>query len=173
MVCVILGLGGNIGDTQTVFANCLAGLAAEGRVVAVSRLWRTRAVGPPQNDFLNAAAVIDWPAGPHHLHARCQDFERAAGRKRSSEGLWGPRTLDLDLLLAEALVCRGPSLEIPHLRFHTRRFALEPAAEVAPGWVHPLLGKTVSRLSEDARSRDPGAILETFDFDFSMINSQG
>jgi len=172
MVRVILGLGGNIGDTQHLFAECLATLATNGSVVAASRLWRTRAVGPPQDDFLNAAVVIEWPAGPHDLHARCQKLERAAGRDRSREERWGPRSLDLDLLLAECIVCRGPSLELPHPRLHERAFALAPAAEVAPDWPHPLLGRTITDLAEDAREREPEAILEVCDFEFSVLNSQ-
>ena len=171
MVRVILGLGGNVGGTQRLFADCLARLAADGRVVATSRLWRTRAVGPPQDDFLNTAAVIDWPAGPHDLFARCQELERAAGRQRSREERWGPRTLDLDLLLTKGLVCRGPSLEIPHPRFHDRRFALEPATEVAPDWTHSLIGRTIRELVEDAREREPEAILEVRNFEFSILSS--
>ena len=171
MFRVIFGLGGNVGDTQRRFADCLAALALEGRLTATSRIWRTRAIGPPQDDFLNAAAVIEWPAGPHHLHARCQDLERAAGRQRSREERWGPRSLDLDLLLAESVVCRGPLLEMPHPRFHTRRFALEPAAEVAPDWVHPLLGRTIIDFADRAREREPDAIVEVRNFEFSIRNS--
>ena len=172
MFRVILGLGGNVGDTQRLFADCLATLATDGWVVAMSRLWRTRAVGPPQADFLNAAVVIEWPAGPHDLHASCQELERAAGRDRSREERWGPRQLDIDLLLAKDLVCRGPSLELPHPRLHQRAFALGPAAEVAPDWVHPLLGRTIIQLAENAREKEPDAILEVSDFDRSILNFQ-
>ncbi len=166
MVRVILGLGGNIGDTQPLFADCLTTLAADGRVAAASRLWRTRAVGPPQADFLNAAAVIEWPAGARDLHTRCQELERAAGRDRTLEKRCGPRPLDLDLLLADCVVCRGPSLELPHPRMHQRAFALSPAAEVAPDWVHPLLGRTIADLARQAIDDDPDAVLEVFDFEF-------
>jgi 7,8-dihydro-6-hydroxymethylpterin-pyrophosphokinase len=72
--------------------------------------------------------------------------------------------LDLDLLLAEDAVCVGPGLQVPHPAFHERRFALEPAAEVAPLWVHQLLGRTVAQLAEAARPAvDDGAVrvLET------------
>ena len=171
MVRVILGLGSNTGDSQKAFSECLQTLAAEGQVIAASRLWRTRAVGPPQPDYLNAAAIIEWPAGPRGLLARCHELEAAAGRDRPAEGRWGPRTIDIDLLLAESVVCRGPMLTLPHPRMHERRFALEPATDVAPDWTHPLLGRTISDLTDDARDRDPDAILEVFNFEFSILNS--
>jgi 2-amino-4-hydroxy-6-hydroxymethyldihydropteridine diphosphokinase len=154
-----------VGDGRRIFSDCLAALAAEGRVIASSRIWRTRAVGPAQPDFLNAAALIDWPAGPRPLLERCRELEAAAGRDRTREERWGPRTLDLDLLIAASVVCRGPELELPHPRMHERRFALEPAAEVVPNWIHPLLGRTIEDLAIAAREREPDAILEVFSFD--------
>ena len=168
MVRVVLGLGGNTGDCRMAFSECLASLAAEGRVVDVSRLWRTRAIGPPQPDYLNAAALVEWPAGPRALLARCLELEAAAGRQRSAEAPWGPRTLDIDLLLSESVVCRGPVLTLPHPRLHERRFALEPAAEVAPDWMHPLLGRTISDLADEARQKEPDAILDVLSFELRV-----
>jgi len=168
MVRVVLGLGGNRGGSRKAFSECLQELAAEGRIIAVSRLWRTRAVGPPQPDYLNAAAIIEWPAGPRALLARCLELEGAAGRNRSAEARWGPRVLDIDMLLAESVVCRGPVLTLPHPRLHERRFALEPAAEVAPDWAHPHLGRTISDLANDARDREPDAILEVLSFELRV-----
>jgi len=165
MVRILLGLGSNLGESKVAFSRCIASLAAEGSIDAISRLWRTRAVGPPQPDYLNGAIVIDWPAGPRSLLSRCLEIEVKAGRDRAKEERWGPRVLDLDLLLAEAVVCRGPVLELPHPRLHERRFALEPAAEVAPNWVHPLLGRTIEDLAEEARLREPNAILEAMSFE--------
>jgi 2-amino-4-hydroxy-6-hydroxymethyldihydropteridine diphosphokinase len=165
MVRVVLGLGSNVGDSRRAFSDCLAVLAAEGQVISSSRLWTTRAVGPPQPDFLNAAALIDWPAGPGPLLERCRELETIAGRDRAREERWGPRTLDLDLLIAASIVCRGPDLEIPHPRFHQRRFTLEPAAELVPDWVHPLLGLTIKALAERARRREPDAIIEVMSFE--------
>jgi 2-amino-4-hydroxy-6-hydroxymethyldihydropteridine diphosphokinase len=166
VIRVLLGLGGNLGEPAAAFRRALAALAAEGRVERVSRLRRTRPVGPPQPDFCNAAATVVWPRRPRELLVRCRELEAAAGRQRSREERWGPRALDLDLLLAEGLVCRGPLLELPHPRFHERRFALEPAAEVAPGWLHPLFGLTVSELADRQRAREPDAILEVLSFEF-------
>jgi 2-amino-4-hydroxy-6-hydroxymethyldihydropteridine diphosphokinase len=162
----LIGLGGNLGNPKMAFAQALEALAEEGRVMSVSRLWRTRPIGPSQSDFLNAAALIDWPAGPKRLLDRCRELEAAAGRDRAQEERWGPRILDLDLLIARSTVCRGPDLEIPHPRLPVRRFALEPAAEVAPGWVHPLLGLTIEALAEEARQREPDAIIEVMSFDY-------
>jgi 2-amino-4-hydroxy-6-hydroxymethyldihydropteridine diphosphokinase len=156
---LIIGLGGNIGDPAAAFARALDALGDQAWILFTSRLWITRAVGPEQPDYLNAAAVIHWPGDLHALLARCRELEEAAGRDRTTEKRWGPRVLDLDLLLADGIVCRGPGLEVPHPRFHERRFALEPAAEVAPEWVHPLLGLTVSELAEAARPAvDDGAV---------------
>jgi 2-amino-4-hydroxy-6-hydroxymethyldihydropteridine diphosphokinase len=163
---ILIGLGGNLGERKSAFSRALEALAVDGRVVTVSRLWRTRPVGPSQPDFLNAAVVIEWPAGPRSLLDRCRELEMAAGRDRAQEERWGPRTLDLDLLIADSAVCRGPGLELPHPRFHLRRFALEPAAEVAPRWIHPLIGLTIGALAEKARQREPDAILGVSDFDF-------
>ena len=165
MVRVLLGLGSNLGESRLAFSCCIESLAAEGRIVATSRLWHTRAFGPPQPDFLNGAIVIDWPTGPRSLLNRCLDLEAGAGRDRTREERWGPRALDLDLLLAEAAVCRGPNLELPHPRLHERRFALEPAFEVAPEWTHPLLGCTITELVHEARDRDPEGIISVDPFD--------
>lgn len=165
MVRVALGLGSNVGDGRRAFSDCLAALAAEGQVHALSRVWRTRPVGPPQPDFLNAAALIDWPAGPRSLLYRCRELEVLAGRDRAREERWGPRILDLDLLIARSAVCRGPDLDLPHPRLHERCFALEPAAELVPDWVHPLLGLTIEVLTEEARRREPDAIIEVMSFE--------
>lgn len=164
MFRVVLGLGGNVGEPAAAFRRALETLDRDGRVTAASRLWRTRPVGPPQPDYLNAAVLVEWPGKPRSLLERCRALEAAAGRDRSNEARWGPRALDLDLLLAADLVCRGPTLELPHPRFQERRFALEPSAEVAPDWLHPLIGLTVAELALAARSHDPDAILEVIDW---------
>jgi len=166
MLRVLLGLGSNLGESEKAFTSCLRRLAEEGNIVEISRLWLTRPIGPPQPDFLNATVLIEWPTSLRSLLTRCHELEAAAGRDRLAEERWGPRILDIDLLMAENIVCRGPLLELPHPRFHQRRFALEPAAEVAPGWVHPLLGRTIEALAEEARQNEPNAILEVLDFDY-------
>jgi len=157
-----------MGGSRKAFSECLQTLAAEGRVITVSRLWRTRAIGPPQPDYLNATALVAWPAGPRALLGRCLELETASGRDRSAEARWGPRVLDIDLLLAELVVCRGPILALPHPRLHERRFALEPAAEVTPDWPHPLIGRTLLDLTEESREREPDAIVEVLSFELRV-----
>ena len=77
----------------------------------------------------------------------------------SSDG--ARESLDLDLLVARDLVWRGPELEIPHPRLHERAFALVPAAEIVPDWVHPVIGRTIGELAEEAQSADPEALLSS------------
>lgn len=164
MLHAVIGLGANLGDGSATFAAALNDLGAGVEVIAVSRLWRTRPVGPEQPDYLNAAALVHWPNGPGGLFARCRTLEAAAGRDRGAELRWGPRALDLDLLIFEDLVWRGPDLEVPHPRFHDRAFALVPAAEVAPGWVHPLIGRTLAELADEIRAANPDALISCESF---------
>jgi len=154
---VLVGLGGNLGDPRSAFAEALAGLADRARVAAVSGLFASRAVGPPQPDYLNAAVVLEVTVPPRAVLAWCLELEAAAGRVRG-RGRWGPRTLDLDLLMVPELVWRGPTLVLPHPRFHERAFALRPAAEIAPEWVHPVLGRTLVELAAAATAADPGGV---------------
>ncbi|MGD8440978.1 MAG: 2-amino-4-hydroxy-6-hydroxymethyldihydropteridine diphosphokinase [Holophagae bacterium] len=164
MLSIVLGLGANQGDPAAVFAGALTALAAETEVVGRSRLWLTRAVGPAQPDYTNAAVLVRWPGGPEHLLARCHELEARAGRLRPGDQRWGPRPLDLDLLIARDLVWRSPRLELPHPRLAERAFALVPAAEVAPDWLHPLLGRTLDDLAAAARATTPDAILSSTPF---------
>jgi 2-amino-4-hydroxy-6-hydroxymethyldihydropteridine diphosphokinase len=129
------------------------------RVLAVSALYRTRAVGPPQPDYVNGAALLQTDADPLSLLRQCRSIEKAVGRCREDEQRWGPRVLDLDLLMVDHLVRRGPMLELPHPRFHQRAFALVPAAELVPDWIHPLIGRTIGNLADDARREEPDSVV--------------
>jgi 2-amino-4-hydroxy-6-hydroxymethyldihydropteridine diphosphokinase len=164
MLHCIVGLGANLGDPRNAFVAALSGLAAGGEVIAVSHLWRTRPVGPPQPDFVNAAVLIAWPGDPDRLLHRCRQLETAAGRDRASEQPLGPRSLDLDILVARDLVWRSPELDIPHLRFHERPFALVPASEIAPDWIHPLIGRRIAELAAEACAADPEALVSSEDW---------
>ena len=110
--------------------------------------------GPPDKQrFLNGALRAETSLGPHELLACLQQIENRLGRQRAER--WGPRTIDLDLLLYDELVLDTPSLVLPHPRMAWRRFVLEPAAEVAGAMLHPTIGWTIARLLEHLNSAPP------------------
>jgi len=125
-----------------------------GKITAVSSLWSTAPVGgPPQGPYLNAAALLETVMGPRPLLAACLELERAGGRVRREK--WGPRLLDLDLLLYGDAVIDAPGLRVPHPRMTERRFVLAPLAEVWPDVVVPghgpvgdLLGSVADQQAE-------------------------
>jgi 2-amino-4-hydroxy-6-hydroxymethyldihydropteridine diphosphokinase len=143
-----VGLGSNLGDRKGNLVQALAELARlDGvRLAAVSSLYRTEPVGyNAQEDFYNAVAAADTRLGPGELLGELLRIEATRGRRRT-EGRWGPRVIDLDLLLHGETVADGPGLTVPHPEMHRRRFVLEPLAEIAPGARHPVLGLTVREL---------------------------
>ncbi len=144
---LIVGLGGNQGDVGGAFAAAATALGRRFRVRAASSLWRSAPLGPAQPDFLNAALLLEVDCDPLRLLACAQRIEGAAGRDRGAEVRLGPRPLDIDLLLAPGVVVESPALTLPHPRLAGRRFALLPAAELAPEWVHPRLHRTLADLA--------------------------
>jgi 2-amino-4-hydroxy-6-hydroxymethyldihydropteridine diphosphokinase len=168
MFDVIVGFGANLGDPPAVFSAALDRLSRSAEVTGVSRLWRTRPIGPDQPDFTNAAVLLRWPADPLQLLRTCREVEAHTGRNREAEQRWGPRALDLDLLVARDLVWRSRDLVLPHPRFHQRAFALVPAAELAPGWVHPTTGRTIGELAVEVQAADPDALISSAPFPNSL-----
>jgi 2-amino-4-hydroxy-6-hydroxymethyldihydropteridine diphosphokinase len=136
MTHAALALGANLGDPRRTLRAAVAGLAAHVgvRPEAVSGLWRTAAVGgPEQPDYLNAVVTVDTDLDARALLDVAHELEGAAGRVRAVR--WGPRTLDVDLLAVGDARSDDPHLTLPHPRAHERRFVLEPWAEVDPGFV--------------------------------------
>jgi len=159
-VNIIIGLGGNIGDVRSAFEQAVAALGQNAglEICARSSLYRTAAVGPEQPSYLNAAIMATVETSARDLLSLCHQIEAASGRNRSKEERWGPRTLDLDLLISDSVVCRGPVLDLPHLRLAERVFALIPAAELSPEWIHPLEGQTLAELAKRVLAEDMGAV---------------
>jgi 2-amino-4-hydroxy-6-hydroxymethyldihydropteridine diphosphokinase len=128
-----LGLGSNLGDrlAHLQLAVDELAVAAGVEVVAVSRVYETAPVGgPPQDPFLNAVAAVDTELDPYALLALAQRIEQDAQRVRIVR--WGPRTLDVDVLLFDDLRLDDPDLTVPHPRMWERGFVLAPLRDVAP-----------------------------------------
>jgi 2-amino-4-hydroxy-6-hydroxymethyldihydropteridine diphosphokinase len=131
---IVIGLGGNLGGEAAILARftaAAAALAAWGPVRA-SRVYRSAPLGPPQPHFLNAALAVTAapPPTPDELVAWLRATERGLGRARHREARWGPRPIDLDVLLWDDRAGRWPGLEVPHPRLAERRFALAPLADL-------------------------------------------
>lgn len=126
-----IGLGSNVGDRLGHLRQALEALEALGEVEAISSLYETEPVGgPDQGPFLNAVVVIDTDLEPRELLAALHRIEVDAGRVRDVR--WGPRTLDLDLLVVEGRLVADEDLQVPHPRAAERRFVLAPLSEVWP-----------------------------------------
>ena len=142
-----IALGSNVGDRRQTIHEALLVLAERGDVdvTATSRLRETEPVGGPlQGPYFNAVAEIRTALSAHCLLQVLQEIEDRFGRERTVR--WGPRTLDLDLLLYGDEVIETGELQVPHPRMHERRFVLEPLCEIAPGARHPRLGRTAAEL---------------------------
>lgn len=147
-----IGLGANLGrpvESLRRAAEALAGLR-DTRLLALSRFYRTPAWGRlDQPDFVNAAALLETRLEPQALLDALLLIEREAGRERGEGSRWGPRVLDLDLLLYGGRIIELPRLRVPHPHLHERAFALVPLAEIAaaepfPG--HGCVGDALRRI---------------------------
>ena len=126
-----IGAGSNLGDRLEHLRAAVGGLASVSRIAAVSSVYETTPIGgPDQGSFLNAVVVIDTAHTPRGLLRELLVIERSRGRVRDTR--WGPRTLDLDLILADRWIISEPGLTVPHPRMLDRRFVLEPLLEVWP-----------------------------------------
>ena len=125
-------------------ATLRAALAAIGAVRAVSKIRTTPALGPAGRSFANAAAIVETTLDPDallaELKAIARDFGRRPGRR------WGPRVLDLDIILWSGGAWAGPGPIVPHQAFRDRAFVLQPLAEIAPNWRDPISGATMRHL---------------------------
>lgn len=143
MTRAYVGVGSNLGDREGTIRAAIAALPG---VVAVSELRETDPVGrTDQPTFLNGAVALETELSPRELLDTLLAVERQLGRERRER--WGPRTIDLDLLVVDDVTCDEPGLTLPHPRLHERRFALEPLAELAPDLVVPARGAVAELLA--------------------------
>jgi 2-amino-4-hydroxy-6-hydroxymethyldihydropteridine diphosphokinase len=146
MAIVYLGIGSNIGDKG---ANCIESLRLLGDRGIVVRKESSRYETAPwgvedQPAFINMAVEVFTDLPPLELLAVLKDIEEEMGRESGVR--WGPRLIDLDILLYDDLVLSGDMLTIPHPHLHERRFALGPLSEIAPDVLHPVMLKTIASL---------------------------
>jgi 2-amino-4-hydroxy-6-hydroxymethyldihydropteridine diphosphokinase len=143
-----IALGSNQGNSLSILESALESLALTPGVTLVTRSswYQTKAIGPPQPDYLNGCAILHVTITPEDLLNVLLAIETRFGRVRQQH--WGPRTLDLDLLLFDDLVLDTPTLQIPHPRMIERAFVLAPLAEIAPNWVEPVSQTAIATLVE-------------------------
>ena len=147
MTTAYIGLGSNLGDRARNIRKALKMLnKADGvSVLAISSLYETEPEGyEDQGWFVNAVAQINTDSSPNELLGLCKKIEREMGRKKTVR--WGPREIDLDILLYDRLRLNSPNLVIPHPRMRQRAFVLAPLAEIDGSILHPVLDKTIEAL---------------------------
>ena len=144
-LCAI-ALGSNLGDSLAILEGALVSLnQVSGVSLQIrSRIYLTAPIGPPQPDYLNCCALLKTILSPEEILRLLLKIEVNFGRVRRER--WGPRLLDLDLLLFDNLVLETPTLQLPHPRMHERAFVLAPLAEIAPDWIEPISGKPIIQL---------------------------
>jgi dihydroneopterin aldolase/2-amino-4-hydroxy-6-hydroxymethyldihydropteridine diphosphokinase len=152
-----IALGANIGDRTAYINAALKAMDSDAtKVLKHSSFYETKPVSPvPQGDYINAAAALKTLLSPRELMAFLLKIENELGRERTVH--WGPRTVDLDILLYDDVVSDDDVILLPHPRMQSRLFVLAPLSEIAPNAVHPLLRQRIAdlaaQLSENAESR--------------------
>ena len=145
-----IALGSNLGESIATVENALQTISeTTGISLTKNSSWyKTKPVGgPPQPDYVNGCALVKTKLDPHQLLETILGIEQQFGRVRKEH--WGARTLDLDLILYNDIVLDTPNLQVPHPRMRERAFVLIPLAEIAPNWIEPVTGKTITQLRDE------------------------
>jgi len=155
-VKAVLLLGSNLGNSSDHINKALALIEKlAGKILLKSSVYETSPWGyADQPDFLNQVIVIETLLSPHWLLEALKIIEKELGRAAVEK--WRERIIDIDILFYNELTCKTEELIIPHPFLHKRRFTLEPLAEILPGFIHPVLKKTIKELLEACE--DKGAV---------------
>ncbi|MEH2311984.1 MAG: 2-amino-4-hydroxy-6-hydroxymethyldihydropteridine diphosphokinase [Nostoc sp.] len=155
-----VALGSNIGDSQAILEAAIKTLVQTPGILleARSSWYQTKAVGPQQPDYLNGCVTLQVEIQPQQLLEALLGIEQQFGRLRQER--WGPRTLDLDLLLYDDLIVDTPNLQIPHPRMRDRAFVLVPLAEIASDWVEPVSGCVIKELLKEVDCSDVHLLMD-------------
>ena len=145
----VVGFGANLGDRLGTMRAALRELGAVARVEKTSRVYATAPVGPPQPEYLNAAALVAFEGTAEQLLDALLGIEAGLGRVRDER--FGPRTIDLDVLWVDGVAVETGRLVVPHPRLSERAFALAPMLEVAPGAIDPRTGRAYRVPAGDVR----------------------
>lgn len=144
---IYLGLGSNVGDRVEFLSTAIRGVADFPWTVVddVSDIFSTEPVGDVlQSDFLNVCVSVRSDLDHLTFHSKMKELEQSIGRTESVR--WGPREIDIDLLFFDRIIVTLPTLMIPHKEILNRMFVLRPLSQIAPMYVHPVAGETISEL---------------------------
>ncbi len=146
---VFIGIGSNLGNKKENIDKALKLIQNENlKLIGVSKTYETAPVSDiPQDDYLNCAVEIKTLLSPAALMDFLLDTEKQLHRTREIK--WGPRTIDLDILFYDNIICNNKKITIPHPRLHNRLFVLDPMSDLSPHFLHPILNKTILNLKEN------------------------
>jgi 2-amino-4-hydroxy-6-hydroxymethyldihydropteridine diphosphokinase len=159
---VFIGLGSNVGERQVYLNRAAEGIRElpETRVIWYSSVYETDPYGrTDQGKFLNAVGEIETALAPADLFREVKRIEGVVGRTEGGGERWGPREIDIDILLYDGLVYTDDAVTVPHAEMERRKFVLIPLREIAPELVHPVSGLTVEELA--AACPDTGRVVKT------------
>lgn len=161
-----IGFGSNIGDRHLYIQNAINALSKVEEITLqnISSLYRTAPVGyEAQADFLNGVVAIETCLSPHSLLHTLKEIETTVGRQHRTR--WGPREIDMDILIYGDICLQTPNLIIPHPEMHLRRFVLVPLAEIASDLLHPVFKTTIQSLLNQLE--DDKSVVKSEDYDLS------